>query len=50
MSVQEAVAYKTSDGSAKIVSVESEKMATFDSLYMRKKHFCLSVLFGYGPL
>ena len=50
MSLEEAVASKPSDGSAKVVSVESEEMVAFGNIYLREEYFCLSVVLSFGPL
>ena len=50
MSLEEAVASKPSDGSAKVVPVKSEKMVAFCSIYLRKEYFSLSVVLTLGPL
>ena len=50
MSVEEAVASKPSDGSAKVFPVESEEVIAFGNVYFRKEDFCLSVVWRGGPL
>ena len=50
MSLEEAVASKPTNGSAKVNSVESEKMIAFGNIYLREEYFGLSVVLGPGPL
>ena len=50
MSLEETVASEPSDGSAKVVPVESEEMIAFGYIYLREEYFCLSVVLSPGPL
>ena len=50
MSLEETVAIKPSNGSAKVVSVKSEEMVAFGNIYLRKEYFGLSVVLSVGPL
>ena len=50
MSLEEAMASKPSDGSAKVVSVKSEKMVAFGNIYLWEEYFSLSVVLRLGPL
>ena len=50
MSLKKTVASKPSDGSAKVVSVESEEMVAFRNIYLWKEYFGLSVMLRLGPL
>ena len=50
MSLKKAVAGEPSYGSAKVVSVESEKMVAFGNIYFREEDFGLSVVLRLGPL
>ena len=50
MSLKKTVASKPSNGSAKVVTIESEEMVAFGSIYLRKEDFGLSVVLRLGPL
>ena len=50
MSLEKTVASKPSNGSAKVISVESEEMVAFGNVYLRKEDFGLSVVLRLGPL
>ena len=50
MYVEKAVASKPSNGSAKVISFESEEMIAFGNIYFRKENFGLSVVLSPGPL
>ena len=50
MSLKETVASEPSDGSAKVISVESEEVIAFGNIYLREEYFCLSVVLSFGPL
>ena len=50
MSLEKTVASKPSNGSAKVVTFESEEMVAFGSIYLRKEDFGLSVVLSLGPL
>ena len=50
MSQKKTVASKPSNGSAKVISVESEEMVAFGNVYLRKEDFGLSVVLRLGPL
>ena len=50
MSLEEAVASKPTNGSAKVNSVESEKMIAFGNIYLREEYFGLSIVLSLGPL
>ena len=50
MSLEKAVASKPSNGSAKVISFESEEMVAFGNIYLREEYFGLSVVLGVGPL
>ena len=50
MSLKEAVASKPPNGSAKVITVESEEMVAFGNVYLRKEDFGLSVVLRLGPL
>ena len=50
MSLEEAVASKPTNGSAKVNSVESEKMIAFGNIYLREEYFGLSIVLSPGPL
>ena len=44
------MASKPSDGSAKVITIESEEMVAFSNIYLRKEDFSLSVVMRLGPL
>ena len=44
------MAGEPSNGSAKVISVESEKVTTFDLVYLWEKDFSLPVMSGVVPL
>ena len=50
MSVEKAMTSELSNGSAKVISVESEKVTTFNRVYLWKENFCLPVMRGVFPL
>ena len=50
MSLKKTVASKPSNGSAKVISIESEEMVAFGNIYLRKEDFGLSVVLRLGPL
>ena len=50
MSLEEPIASKPSDGSAKVVSVKSEEIVAFGTIYLRKEDFGLSLVLRLGPL
>ena len=50
MSLEEAVASEPTNGSAKVPSVESEKMIAFGNIYLREEYFGLSIVLSPGPL
>ena len=50
VSLEEAVASEPSNGSAKVISVESKEMVAFGNVNLRKEYFGLSVVLGVGPL
>ena len=50
MSLEKTVASKPSNGSAKVVPIESEEMVAFGNIYLREEDFSLSVVLGFGPL
>ena len=50
MSLKKTVASKPSNGSAKVISIESEEMVAFGNIYLRKEDFGLSVVLRFGPL
>ena len=50
MSLEETVASKPANGSAKVNSVESEEMIAFGNIYFGKENFGLSVVLSPGPL
>ena len=50
MSLEKTVTSKPSNGSAKVISVESEEMVAFGNVYLRKEDFGLSVVLRLGPL
>ena len=50
MSLEKAVANTPSNGSAKVITIESEEMVAFSNIYLRKEDFGLSVVMRLGPL
>ena len=50
MSLKKTVASEPSNGSAKVVTIESEEMIAFGNIYLRKEDFGLSVVMRLGPL
>ena len=50
MSLKKTVASKPSNGSAKVITIESEEMVAFGNIYLRKENFGLSVVMRLGPL
>ena len=50
MSLKKTVASKPSNGSAKVITVESEEMVALGNIYLREEDFCLSVVLRLGPL
>ena len=50
MSLEKTMASKPTNGSAKVISVESEKMVTFSSVNLGKEDFGLSVVLRLRPL
>ena len=50
MSLKKTVASKPTNGSAKVVPVESEEVVAFGNVYLRKEDFGLSVVLRLGPL
>ena len=50
VSLEEAVASEPSNGSTKVISVESNEMIAFGIIYLRKEYFGLSVVLSFGPL
>ena len=44
------MASKPSDGSAKVITIESEEVVAFSNVYLRKEDFGLSVVMRLGPL
>ena len=49
MSLKKTVASKPSDGSAKVVSVESDEMVAFRNIYLWKEYFCLTTVLRNMP-
>ena len=49
MSVEKAMTSEPSNGSAKVISVELEKVTTFNRVSLWKENFCLPVLRGVLP-
>ena len=50
MSLKKTVASEPSNGSAKVITIESEEMVAFGNIYLRKEDFGLSVVMRLGPL
>ena len=50
MSLEKTVASEPSDGSAKVITIESEEVVAFSNVYLRKEDFGLSVVMRLGPL
>ena len=50
MSLEKTMASEPSNGSTKVISIESKEMVAFGSIYLRKEDFSLSVVLGFGPL
>ena len=50
MSLKKTVASEPSNGSAKVITIESEEMVAFSNIYLRKENFGLSVVMRLGPL
>ena len=50
MSLKKAVTSEPSNGSTKVITIESEEMVTFSNIYLRKEDFGLSVVLRLGPL
>ena len=50
MSLKKTVASEPSNGSAKVITIESEEMVAFGNIYLRKENFGLSVVMRLGPL
>ena len=50
MSLEEAVASKPTNGSAKVSSFESEEMVAFGNIYLREEYFGVSVVLSVGPV
>ena len=50
MSLEKTMASEPSNGSTKVISIESEEMVAFGNIYLRKEDFGLSVVLGFGPL
>ena len=50
MSLKKTMASEPSNGSTKVISIESKEMVAFGSIYLRKEDFSLSVVLGFGPL
>ena len=50
MSLEKTVASEPSDGSAKVITIESEEVVAFSNVHLRKEDFGLSVVMRLGPL
>jgi len=50
VSLEKTVASEPSDGSAKVITIESEEVVAFSNVYLRKEDFGLSVVMRLGPL
>ena len=50
MSLKKTMASEPSNGSTKVISIESEEMVAFGNIYLRKEDFGLSVVLRLGPL
>jgi hypothetical protein len=50
VSIEKAMAREPSDGPAKLIPVESEKMIAFGSVHFWEEDFCLSIMLGVSPL
>ena len=50
MSLEKTMTSEPSDGSTKVISIESEEMVAFGNIYLRKEDFGLSVVLRLGPL
>ena len=50
MSLKKTMASEPSNGSTKVISIESEEMVAFGNIYLRKENFGLSVVMRLGPL